>query len=198
MLNKKEKLFKNIKDMRSITIVGKSTQELKTAYFSKNPNAILEILGKYNIDNKLYSYKDTAISVYFTRDQQTVFIFVKIKGGIMRFGDGEVVETPHLQDPVEEIKKIIDNLLEEVYDFYQVSIPLAFAEKIATGEGLSFSDMLMLIPCSQTDLSKQIGREKTTISDYKAGRKKPSIEVFAKLVELYPFLPWRSYLKSLI
>ncbi|MFW6008108.1 MAG: helix-turn-helix domain-containing protein [archaeon] len=64
-------------------------------------------------------------------------------------------------------------------------------------EGITFKNILEMIPGKQIELAEKLNINRSTITDYKAGRAIPSLRILSKMVKLYPDLPWIKYIKNI-
>lgn len=213
---KKDYFFKLIEENKvsEATILAVPTKELQEAFFNmrRDINSLMKLLKKYDVESKENKYNDTAVSFYFPeayiedkryKATELVAINIKIKGFIVPEENGEMVEIPSLQNKaVKEIEKVLKNLTIEVLDYYQSNVHPSILDKMigdeSHGEGVTFSNMLMLIPeKNQAKLAESLGINRGTITDYKAGRGTPSLKVISKLINLYPLLPWDHYIADI-
>ncbi|WP_242971098.1 XRE family transcriptional regulator [Clostridium botulinum] len=186
MLLKKDFLFKMIenKEINSCTIVGKPTKELQEVYFSNGD--LMELFQKYNIENPLQEFDHTPISIYFpktNRKQCSEICSITIGNEVLN---------------EKNINKIIKNFLIESFDYYQISLPPYYIDKIVSNELLTFGDMLILIKDTRAEISMKIGKSPQLLCDMKNGRAKIGIETLALLKQEYPLLPWDEFIESFI
>jgi len=211
MLHKKiylEKLIESGK-IKNFSIAGKPTKEIQEA-FTKG-EGFIHIFKKYGIESRLNKFGGSLISIYiptWTENGkrkallETCLINFNLKDVISNNDTDEGLEIMTLDNAISEMNKVIKNLLDEVYAYYQVSLtPVDFLKILniegGYGECLTFEDILRIIPVNQTKLSEKIGVNKSTISDYKAVRATPSLKVISKLINLYPLLPWDEYIEGI-
>lgn len=187
MLLKKELLFKLIEDSKitSCSIVGEPTKELQKYYFSNND--LMDIFKKYDIKNPIGEFGNTPIVVYFPvanrRLQCSELCSVTISKESLT---------------VENIEKIINTLLTDVFDYYQFNITPAHLDKIVSKEKINFEDILLFIKDSQVEIAEKIGKSKQLITDMKSGKAKVGIDTLALLMKEYPLLPWSEFILSFI
>lgn len=207
-MTKKEHLYKLIEngEVRTASLAVVPTTELTTAMFNGHSDSVLDLFKKYEIENKMNKYEATAVSVYYPtiykdgkrlQASELAIINININGGYVGEEDGNAVEIPTVKDAIEQIEKIIVYLAKDVLDYYQASIiPALFDEML--NQGISFSDMLLLMPeNNQTKIAEAAGVKRAVVTDYKAGRKTPSVKVVSKLMNAFPLLPWDHYIGGL-
>lgn len=186
MYNKKEELLDLLNKglLEGCCIVGRPTKELKEAY--EKGIFLTTIMDKCNMPYEIGAFDDTSVSIYFPsfgQKSNTDLCYINIDYPLG-----------------EQIKIASESLLDEVYGYYQTKmIPRVFLKLIGMHpEEFTFSDLLLLLPeKNQSELARRIDKSRQTISDLKLGRTNLTIEVVAKLMYLYPLLPWDLIIKSL-
>lgn len=185
MLNKKEILIKLIEEekVKGCTILGKPKQELIKAYFSKTD--IMEFLESNGIKVNEYEFYNTDIGIYFPELGRKVF------ADITAFNASRALSR-------EEIEKACD-LFEEIYNYYQISVPARLINKICglyKNEPFTINDLFMLIKDNQSEIARQIGKNRQVISDIKTGKCNITTEILSLLMNKYPLLPYDTYLRD--
>lgn len=182
MLIKKEKLFTRIDDIKSCSIVGVPTKEVQDVYLKRGD--ILALFDKYNISYTLDAFDSTDIEMYFpnfSNEYLTELCMITIR------------------DPEIEQIKAIENLFEDIREYYQVAIPPNILNKMVGihPEPITFSTMIMLIPeISQAKIAEKVGKSRQALGDIKSGKNNLTLEVLSKLMNLYPLLPWEEFIEQ--
>lgn len=188
MLLKRELLLKLVREneLNSCSIVGKPTKEVVDAFFKSTKTT--ELFKKYNISNPLGPFQSTPIGVYFptTLDMQRTYT--------------DICMITISRDELNEynINKITDNLMDDIYEFYQTGITPHHFNMMIANESFDFRTMMLMIAEGTTEVSKRIGKSSQTVSDMIAGRTKCSIDTLAALMEYYPLLPWENYIRGFL
>lgn len=200
MLHKKVYLERLIEEgrIRNFSIAGKPSKEIQEAYVKGQ--GFTHVFKKYGIESELNQFESSLIAIYIPDWYENGKKKVLIETCLVNFSLKEGIL--EMDNPIEEMNKVIEYLLDEVYDFYQINLtPVHFQKVIGVsdedyGKKLTFKDMLTLIPDKQIDLAEKLKINRGTISDYKAERGTPSLKVISKLMNLFPLLPWTEYIKG--
>ena len=212
-LDKKTTLYYLIENgrVKNATILAKPTEELTEAYFNMR---LVNLLKKYDIEDKPNKYGDTALTFYiptvFKDDKrfmltEQVMMNIKIKETVV-FDGKEFVRTPALAGKAKSIiEKVIEHLMIEVFDYYQVNLnPLYYESIIDKENGYKLNpfemlfEMLEEVGLKQKDIAKLLDVSQSLITEIKYGRSRLQMEHLAKLMKIAPLLPYDHIVAKMI
>lgn len=181
---KKDLLKKMISEggIKSCTILGVPTKELVEKYFDRSYD-LLNLFNKYDIKYKLGPYNDSSVSVYFPSFHRKTYT--------------DICSITINNPTIEQIDNV-SHLFDSIEDYYQADIAPLFIDKIVglDEDPLSFSDILTIIPESQSEIARRIGKARQILSDIKVGKTNITINVLRPLMNEYPLIPWNYFLRG--